>query len=66
MGNKTRTTNYDILDKMLADSNSGQRADGANHGGDKGENVQGTWITSKEQFDQHYKSVNDVEKYLRS
>lgn len=65
MGNKARNSNYEILDKILADSDRAQRQGGRNgsfYGGDD----EGTWITSKEQFDQHYKSVEEIEKYLRS
>ena len=65
MGSKARNSNYDILDKILSDSDRAQRLAGRNgsfHNGD----AEGTWITSKEQFDQLYKSVDDIEKYLRS
>ncbi len=66
MGNKTRNTNYDVLDKILADSNQAQRMGGANHSSSYADSADGSWVTSKEQFDQLYKSVSDLEKYLRS
>lgn len=64
MGNKTRINN-DILDKILADSDragrtgSGEWVDDPNH-------PDGGYIVTKEQFEQLSKSVNDIEKYLRS
>ncbi|MBX3012506.1 MAG: hypothetical protein KF832_13405 [Caldilineaceae bacterium] len=64
MGNKSRNSNYDILDKILADSNPAQRAGFPSVRDD--EKVDGTWITSQEQFDRLQKSVDDIEKYLRS
>lgn len=65
MGSKARNSNYDILDRILADSDRPQRQGGRNSSFSNGD-VEGTWITSKEQFDQLYKSVDDIEKYLRS
>ena len=65
MGSKARNSNYDILDKILADSDRAQRQGGRNGSFSNGD-AEGTWITSKEQFDQFYKSVDDIEKYLRS
>jgi|GEM_PF-1300205 len=65
MGNKTRNADYDFLDQVLADSQQAQRA-GSNGSVSYGEGADGTWITSKEQFDQLSKSVNDLEKRLRS
>lgn len=66
MANKTRNTQYDILDKILADSDLAQRVRGlSGAAGDDG-TAEGAWITSKEQFDKLYKSVDDLEKYLRS
>lgn len=64
MGNKTRTTQYDILDKILADSDPAKRVGRTGHPADDG--AEGAWITSKEEFDRLYKSVDDLEKYLRS
>jgi len=65
MANKTRNTQYDILDKILADSDLAKRVGGM--GRSSGEDgAEGAWITSKEDFDKLYKSVNDLEKYLRS
>ena len=65
MGTKVRNTNYDVLDKILSDSDQAQR-DGKNRSAWNDDSAEGAWITSKEQFDKHYKSVDDIEKYLRS
>lgn len=65
MGSKARNSNYDILDRILADSDRPQRQGGRNSSFNNGD-AEGAWITSKEQFDQLYKSVDDIEKYLRS
>jgi len=66
MGSKARNTNYDILDKILADSDPVQRGGGKSRSSYNDDGAEGAWITSKEQFDQLYKSVDDIEKYLRS
>jgi len=65
MGSKSGNTNYDILDKISSDSDLAQRLDDL-RGIGRHEAAEGTWITSKEQFDKLYKSVDDLEKYLRS
>lgn len=65
MGSKARNSNYDILDKILSDSDRTQRLGGRSGSFSTGD-AEGIWITSKEQFDQLYKSVDDIEKYLRS
>lgn len=65
MGSKARNSNYEILDKILSDSDQSQRL-GGRGGSFSSSDAEGTWITSKEQFDQLYKSVDDIEKYLRS
>ncbi len=65
MSNKSRNTNYDILDKILSDSDLAQRVSDL-RGLNGNQTAEGTWITSKEQFDKHYKSVDELEKYLRS
>lgn len=65
MGNKTRNTNHDILDKILADSDragrigSGQWVNDPNH-------PDGGYVVTQEQFAQLSKNVDDIEKYLRS
>jgi len=66
MGNKVRNTNYDVLDKILSDSDLAQRGGGKYRPTGNDDSAEGAWITSKEQFDQLYKSVDDIEKYLRS
>lgn len=65
MASKARNTNYDILDKILSDGDMAQRLRDRYRSGNNGD-AEGTWITSKEQFDGLYKSVDDIEKYLRS
>lgn len=60
MRNKNRNTDYDILDKILRESDRSQF-------GQNGRplNPNGTEMT-KEEFDQVNKTVDDIEKYLRS
>lgn len=65
MGSKARNTNYDILDKILSDGDAAQRLRDRFRSNGNGD-AEGTWITSKEQFDDLYKSIDDIEKYLRS
>lgn len=65
MGSKARNTNYDILDKILSDGDTAQRLRERFRSGGNGD-AEGAWITSKEQFDDLYKSIDDIEKYLRS
>ncbi|MEZ4730167.1 MAG: hypothetical protein R3E79_23815 [Caldilineaceae bacterium] len=65
MANKTRNTQYDILDKILADSDLAKRMDRISHASSE-DGAEGAWITSKEEFDKLHKSVDDLEKYLRS
>jgi hypothetical protein len=66
MANKARNTQYDILDKILADSDLTQRVRGVSSISGDEDAAEGVWITSKEQFDELYKSVDDLERYLRS
>ena len=61
MGKKATNTNYDILDKILQESDRKERGDFTPF-----QNPDGTWVTTKEQFDTLYKGVSDIEKYLRS
>lgn len=61
MAKKTTNTNYDILDKILQESDRKERGDFTPF-----QNPDGTWVTTKEQFDTLYKGVSDIEKYLRS
>lgn len=64
MGNKKH--NQHELGRFLADSNVSGRG---GYGGDsyhESSTDQGTWITSQEQFDELYKSVDNFEKFLRS
>lgn len=64
MGNKTYSQQE--LNRILADSNVPGR-DGYNSQAFKDALAeQGTWVTSQEQFDDLYKSVDDFEKFLRS
>lgn len=62
MTNKNRNPHYDVLDKILQDSDSQGRGNGFAPFQDKN----GQWITTKEQFDTLYSGVEDIEKYLRS
>ncbi len=65
MSSQSRNVNYDTLAKMLADSDLAQRVSGLKNLGSN-DAAEGAWITSKEQFDKLYKSVDEIEKYLRS
>lgn len=57
-----KNTNYDILDKILAEADrAGRQAQPGRRG-----NGQGIDVLSKEEFDALYKTVDDLEKYLRS
>lgn len=62
MGKKATNTNYDILDRILQESDRKERGNGFTPFQDEN----GQWVTSKEQFDTLYKNVSDIEKYLRS
>jgi hypothetical protein len=66
MADKGRNTQYDILDKILADSDLTQRVRGVDSTSAGDATVTGARITTKEQFDELYKSVDDLERYLRS
>ena len=65
MSSKPHNTNYDILDKILADSDRARRQ-GNRNGKHNGSDVDGNWILSEEELAQLGKSVEDIEKYLRS
>lgn len=65
MSSKPQNTNYDILDKILADSDRDWRQ-GARNGKRNFQDANGNWITSEEEFAQLNKSIEDIEKYLRS
>ena len=65
MSNKSRNANYDILDKMLSDSDLAQRVNDLRSVGNH-QAAEGAWVTSKEEFDKLYKTVDELEKYLRS
>lgn len=65
MTGKTRNTNYEILDKILDDAGIQRRQGGSEWIVDE-EHPEGHLVTSKEQFDQLYKSADKIERYLRS
>lgn len=60
MGTKTNNTNYDILDKILAESDQAVR-----NGRRDRVNPQGVELTP-EQLAAISKEADDIEKYLRS
>ena len=64
MGNK----NYSQQDlgRILAESNVSGRVGYSDQSCRDASAEQGTWITSQEQFDELYKSVDTFEKFLRS
>lgn len=66
MSNKSRNTNYDILDKILADANIPTRQGGAEWVSDPNHPNGGYMVYSQENFDRLKKSADDIEKYLRS
>lgn len=65
MAGKTRNTNYEILDKILDDAGIQRRQGGSEWVVDE-EHPEGHLVTSKEEFDRLYKTVDDLERYLRS
>lgn len=66
MGNKTRNTNYDYLDKILADAD---RKDGSGRTWvpDPRHKDRGYWADNAQSFGARSgQGVDDIEKYLRS
>lgn len=63
MDSKQTNKNYDILDKILSDSDRAERKGG--EWVDLG-NGEGAWVTSKGEFEKLAKNVEELEKYLRS
>lgn len=62
MGTKsTSQANYDILDKILAESDKQNRGHGK-----PSKDADGNWILTDEQIAALGKSIDDIEKYLRS
>ena len=64
MGNKKN--NQHDLGRFLTDSNVPGRSGYGSGSYQDHSAEQGTWITSNEQFDDLYKSVDNFEKFLRS
>lgn len=64
MGNKNR--NQQDIGRLLAESKAGARSGYSDQSFIDAPSDQGTWITSQEQFDELYKSVDNFEKFLRS
>lgn len=65
MSSKPHKINYDILDKILSESDRDQQRCNRN-GKRNGPDADGNWILSDEEWAQLDKSVGDIEKYLRS
>jgi len=63
MANKSYTQQE--LNRLLAEHKAAGRGGYGNQSKDAYAD-QGLWLTSKEQFDELYKSVDDLEKFLRS
>ncbi|MEZ4867660.1 MAG: hypothetical protein R3C14_40415 [Caldilineaceae bacterium] len=63
MGKKVDQLQQDILNNLLSDRDAARRGGCGSNISDKD---LGAWITSKEQFDELYKSVDEIEKFLRS
>jgi len=68
MANKTNnTTNYDILDKILAESDKNGRGGGNGKGKfEPFQDANGNWVYTEEQASELFGSVNEIEKYLRN
>lgn len=69
MGNKSynqQDLNQQDLNRLLAESKASGRGGYGNQSYKDALADQGLWLTSKEQFDELYKSVDDIEKFLRS
>lgn len=64
MGNKTLS--QEDLNRLLAENNVPGRGGYQSQAFKDALADQGTWITSQEQFNDLYKSVDDFEKFLRS
>lgn len=65
MGEKTRNSNYDILDKILTEGGvKGQQSSGTWVVDE--EHPEGHWVATKESLDQIRRSTDDIERYLRS
>lgn len=64
MGNKMLS--QEDLNRLLAESNVSGRGGYQSQAFKDALAEQGTWISSQEQFDDLYKSVDDFEKFLRS
>ncbi len=66
MSNKSRNTNYDILDKILNDANVPARQGGQEWVSDPRHPNGGYMVYSQEDFDRLKESTDAIEKYLRS
>jgi hypothetical protein len=66
VSNKSRNTNYDILDKILADAQIPARQAGQQWVPDPNHPDGGYMVSSKEEFDRLIESTDKIEKYLRS
>ncbi|MCB0061225.1 MAG: hypothetical protein KDE19_03890 [Caldilineaceae bacterium] len=64
MGNKTLS--QEELSRLLAENNVSGRNGYHSQAFKNALADNGSWITSQEQFDDLYKSVDDFEKFLRS
>lgn len=64
MGNKKY--NQQDLNRFVSESNVSGRGGYGNSSHYDQSSEHGTWVTSDEQFDELYKSVDNFEKYLRS
>lgn len=63
---KTRNSNYDILDKILADADIAERQGGQQWVNDPSKPNGGYMVRTKEEFDRIHKQADDIERYLRS
>lgn len=60
---KVTATQQQEINRLIAETKAGRLP--RNGGWDNAQD-QGLWMTSAEQFDEMYKSIDDIEKFLRS
>lgn len=63
---KGRNPNYDHLEKILRDADISARTGGNGVWVVDEEHPEGHWVVQKESLDQIKKSVDSIERYLRS
>lgn len=59
---KVTATQQQEINRLIAEAKAGRLS---RNGGWDNAQGQGLWLTSSEQFDEMYKSLDDLEKFLR-